>query len=109
MEGEWVRVKGGHTSLLKIFGGVIVRNGFGNSSFGGGHTFSVSAAVGGWARELCPAGCPCSLWISLSSAAMELGGAALGTFGFRYFFKPALRSGGSDGGYFGGGGGLSDD
>lgn len=109
MEGEWVRVKGGHTSLPKIFGGVIVRHGLGNSSFGRGHTFSVSATVGGWARELCSAGGPRSLWIALSSAAVELGGAAFGTFGFRYFFKPALRSGGGDGGYFGGGGGHYDD
>ena len=109
VERERVRVKGGPTGLPKFFGGVIVGDGLGYSSFGGGDAFSVPSAVGWWAREFCAAGGASSLWIALFSSSVELGGSAFGVADFRHFFKSALWSGGSDGDYLGGGRGLSPD
>ena len=109
VERERVRVKGGPTGLPKFFGGVIVGDGLGYSSFGGGDAFSVPSAVGWWAREFCAVGSASSLWIALSSSSVELGGSAFGFADFRYFFKSALWGGGIDGDYLGGGRGLSAD
>ena len=109
MERERVRVKGGPTGLPKFFGGVIVGDGLGYSSFGGGDAFSVPSAVGWWAREFCAVGSASSLWIALSSSSVELGGSAFGFADFRYFFKSALWGRGSDRNYLGGGWGHYDD
>lgn len=109
VERERVRVKGGPTGLPKFFGGVIVGDGLGNSSFGGSDAFSVPSTVGWWAREFCAVGGVSSLWITLSSSSVELGGSAFGVADFRYFFKSALWGGGSDRDYLGGGRGLSAD
>ena len=96
VERERVRVKGGPMGLPKFFGGVIVGDGLGNSSFGGSDAFSVPSAVGWWAREFCAVGGVSSLRIALSSPSVELGGSAFGVTDFRYFFKSALWGGGSD-------------
>ena len=109
VERERVRVKGGPTGLPKFFGGVIVGNGLGYSSFGGGDAFSVPSTVGWWTREFCAVGGFSSLWIALSSSSVELGGSAFGVADFRYFFKSALWGGGSDRDYLGGRWGLSAD
>ncbi len=109
MERERVRVKGGPTGLPKFFGEVIVGDGLGYSSFGGSDAFSVPSAVGWWAREFCAVGGVSSLWITLSSSSVELGGSAFGVADFRYFFKSALWGRGSDRDYLGGGRGLSAD
>ena len=106
VERERVRVKGGPTGLPKFFGGVIVGDGLGYSSFGGGDAFSVPSAVGWWAREFCAVGSVSSLRIALSSSSVELGGSAFGVTDFRYFFKFALWGRGSDRDYPGGGRGL---
>ena len=109
MERERVRVKVGPTGLPKFFGEVIVGDGLGNSSFGGSDAFSVPSAVGWWAREFCAVGGVSSLWITLSSSSVELGGSAFGVADFRYFFKSALWGKGSDRDYLSGGRGLSVD
>ena len=106
MERERVRVKGGPTGLPKFFGGVIVGDGLGYSSFGGSDAFSVPSAVGWWAGEFCAFGGASSLWIALSSSSVELGWSAFGVTDFRYFFKFALWGRGSDRDYPGGGRGL---
>ena len=109
MERERVRVKGGPTGLPKFFGGAIVGDGLGHSSFGGSDAFSVPSAVGWWSREFCAVGGVSSLWIALSPSSVELGGSAFGFADFRYFFKSALWGRGSDSDYLGGGRGLSAD
>ena len=109
VERERVRVKGGPTGLPKFFGGGIVGDGLGYSSFGGSDAFSVPSAVGWWAREFCAVGGVSSLRIVLSSSSVELGGSAFGFADFRYFFKSALWGRGSDRNYLGGGRGLSAD
>ena len=106
LERERVRVKGGPTGLPKFFGGVIVGDGLGYSSFGGSDAFSVPSAVGWWAREFCAFGGASSLWIAFSSSSVELGWSAFGVTDFRYFFKFALWGRGSDRDYPGGGRGL---
>ena len=106
MERERVRVKGGPTSLPKFFVGVIVGNGLGYSSFGGSDSFSVPSAVGWWSREFCAVGGVSSLWISLFSSSVELGGSAFGVADLRYFFKSALWVRGTYRDYLGGGRGL---
>ena len=95
--------------MPKFFGGVIVGNGLGNSSFSGSDAFSVPSALGWWTREFCAVGSVSSLRIALSSSSVELGGSAFGVTDFRYFFKFALWGGGSDRDYLGGGRGLSAD
>ena len=106
MERERVRVKGGPTGLPKFFGGVIVGDGLGNSSFSGSDAFSVPSALGWWAREFCAVGSVSSLRITLSSPSVGLGGSTFGVADFRYFFKSALWGRGSNRDYLGGGRGL---